>query len=107
MSAWLIEALATGSVEKVRPNMGAAGERINDARRHVRSARLLADDDTTLAIAACLNHAVDEAQVSFGHDCPGALRRSKGDSQRESRSPIVAPGGPQVIGRAWPGWVCR
>lgn len=53
MSAWLIEALATGSVEKVRPNMGAAGERINDARRDVRSARLLADDDTTLAIAAC------------------------------------------------------
>lgn len=51
--SWLSEALATRDLERVRPNMGAAGERINDARRHVRSARLLADDDTTLAMAAC------------------------------------------------------
>ena len=33
--------------------MGAAGERVNDARRHVRSARVLSEDDTTLAMAAC------------------------------------------------------
>jgi hypothetical protein len=33
--------------------MAAGGERINDARRHIRSARSLADDDTTLAISAC------------------------------------------------------
>jgi len=33
--------------------MAAAGERINDARRHIRSARTLAEDDITLAIAAC------------------------------------------------------
>ena len=33
--------------------MGAAGERVNDARRHVRSARILSEDDTTLAMAAC------------------------------------------------------
>lgn len=34
-------------------NMAAAGDRVNDARRHVRSARTLADDDTPLAMAAC------------------------------------------------------
>lgn len=33
--------------------MAAAGDRVNDARRHVRSARALADDDTPLAMAAC------------------------------------------------------
>ena len=50
---WLAEALATRDLERVRASMASAGERINDARRHIRSARLLADDDTTLAIAAC------------------------------------------------------
>lgn len=50
---WLSEALATRDLERVAPNMPAAGERINDARRHVRSARLLAEDDPTLAVAAC------------------------------------------------------
>jgi len=50
---WLIAALATRDLERVPKNMGAAGERINDARKHVRSARLLAEDDTTLAMAAC------------------------------------------------------
>ena len=43
MSEWLSDALATRDLERVRLNMGAAGERINDARRHVRSALLLAD----------------------------------------------------------------
>jgi hypothetical protein len=33
--------------------VAAAGVRINDARRHVKSARALADDDVTLALAAC------------------------------------------------------
>lgn len=50
---WLSEALATRDLERVTPNMPSAGERINDARRHVRSARLLAEDDPTLAVAAC------------------------------------------------------
>ena len=50
---WLAEAIATRDLERVKANMGAAGERVNDARRHVRSARLLAEDDTTLAMAAC------------------------------------------------------
>jgi hypothetical protein len=51
--SWLTEAEATRDVERVAGSMAAAGERINDARRHVRSARRLADDDPTLAIAAC------------------------------------------------------
>jgi hypothetical protein len=50
---WLGEAIALGDLERISPNMGAAGERINDARRHVRSARTLAEDDVTLAVAAC------------------------------------------------------
>jgi cellobiose-specific phosphotransferase system component IIA len=50
---WLGEAIALGDLERVPPNMSAAGERINDARRHVRSARTIAEDDLTLAIAAC------------------------------------------------------
>lgn len=50
---WLTEALATRDLDRVQPSMAAAGDRISDARRHVRSARLLASDDPTLAIAAC------------------------------------------------------
>jgi hypothetical protein len=52
-SSWLRDALATRDLEQVKPNMAAAGERINDARSHVRSARRLADDDRTLAMSAC------------------------------------------------------
>ena len=52
-SGWLRDALATRDLERLKPNMGAAGERINEARRHVASARLLADSDVTLALAAC------------------------------------------------------
>jgi hypothetical protein len=44
---WLNEALATRDMERVTANVAAAGQRINDARRHVRSARLLSDDDPT------------------------------------------------------------
>lgn len=50
---WISDAIATRDLERVTANMAAAGDRINDARRHVRSARALADDDTPLAIAAC------------------------------------------------------
>lgn len=49
---WLTEALATHDLDRLKPNMAAGVERINNARRHIRSARSLADDDTTLAIAA-------------------------------------------------------
>lgn len=50
---WLAEAIAARDLERVNANMGAAGERVNDARRHVRSARVLSEDDTPLAMAAC------------------------------------------------------
>ena len=40
VSRWLPEALATHDLQRVKPNMAAAGERINDARRHLRSAVL-------------------------------------------------------------------
>lgn len=50
---WLTEALATRDLDRLKPNMAAGGERINDARRHIRSARSLADRDATLAISAC------------------------------------------------------
>lgn len=35
-SPWLKEALATRDLERVTANMAAGGERINDARRHIR-----------------------------------------------------------------------
>jgi hypothetical protein len=50
---WLREALATRDLDRINTNVAAAGDRVNDARRHVRSARALADDDTSLAMAAC------------------------------------------------------
>ena len=50
---WINEAIATGNIERIVKNMAAAGERINDARRHLKSARLLAKSDVTLAITAC------------------------------------------------------
>ncbi len=55
MADWLAEAITTGDVERVPANMGAAGEPINDAKRHAHSARSIAESDTTLAIAACHN----------------------------------------------------
>lgn len=50
---WLSEAIATRDLQRLTPSMAAAGDRISDARRHVRSARTLADDDRTLAVSAC------------------------------------------------------
>ncbi len=50
---WLGDAITTGDIERIVKNMAAAGERINDARRHLNSARLLAGSDVTLAITAC------------------------------------------------------
>lgn len=76
MADWLVEALATRDLERVKPNMGAAGERVNDASRHVRSARLLADDDTTLAMAAC-HDAIRKAIT--GHMAANGLRPRGGD----------------------------
>ena len=76
MADWLSEALATQELQSVKPNMPAAGERMNDARRHVKSARLLANDDTTLAMAAC--H--DAIRKSFvAHMSANGLRARSGD----------------------------
>jgi hypothetical protein len=52
-SQWLAEALAMRDLDRFAPNMAAAGDRVNDARRHIQSARAIAADDRTLAIAAC------------------------------------------------------
>ncbi len=75
-TTWLREALATRDVERVTANMPAAGERLNDARRHIRSARRLADDDRTLAMAAC-HDAVRKAITA--HMAAAGLRPRGGD----------------------------
>lgn len=75
-SDWLAEAIATRDVERIKANMSAAGERVNDARRHIRSARLLADDDTTLAMAAC-HDAIRKAVTA--HMVASGLRARGGD----------------------------
>lgn len=49
----MAEALATGKLQRLRPSMAAAGEMINRARAHVRSAGLIAAADPTLAVSAC------------------------------------------------------
>ena len=56
--------------------MGAAGERVNDARRHVASARKLAESDTTLAMSAC-HDAIRKAVV--GHMSANGLRVRTGE----------------------------
>ena len=76
MADWLAEAIATGDVERVPANMGAVGERINDARRHVHSARRIAESDTTLAIAAC-HDAIRKALT--GHMTARGLRVRRGE----------------------------
>lgn len=73
---WLTDALATRDIERVIPNMAAAGERINDARRHVRSALLLADNDSTLAMSAC-HDAIRKAITA--HMAASGLRPRAGD----------------------------
>lgn len=76
MADWLAEAIATGDIERVPANMGAAGERLNDARRHVHSARRIAESDTTLAIAAC-HDAIRKALT--GHMSARGLRVRRGE----------------------------
>jgi hypothetical protein len=68
--------VATRDVERVVANMAAAGERLNDARRHVRSARRLAGDDPTLGISAC-HDAIRKAITS--HMTAAGLRARAGD----------------------------
>jgi hypothetical protein len=75
-SAWMTDALATRDLERVPANMAAAGERINDARRHVSSADVLADRDPTLAISAC-HDAIRKAITA--HMAAHGLRPRGGD----------------------------
>lgn len=51
--AWIANALLTRQLQKVQPSMEAAGDLINRARRHLRSARKLAAEDPTLGLSAC------------------------------------------------------
>lgn len=69
----LAEAIATRDLERLKPNMAAAGDRVNDARRHIRSARTLAEEDPTLALAAC-HDAIRKALTGHTGDRPGADR---------------------------------
>lgn len=93
--SWLTEALATRDAERVVANMAAAGERLNDARRHVRSAGRLAEDDPTLAIAAC-HHAIRKAITA--HMSAAGLRARAGDGAhrinleyaRHQRADVIA-----------------
>jgi HEPN domain len=50
---WIAEALATGRLQRLQPSMAAAGEMVNRARTHVRSAATIAGGDPTLALSAC------------------------------------------------------
>lgn len=52
-AAWISEAIVTGRLQRLRPSMSAAGEMINRAREHLRSAQVIAASDPTLAITAC------------------------------------------------------
>jgi hypothetical protein len=73
---WLMEALATRDLERLQANMPASGMRIGEARKHVRSARMLAGDDPALAIAAC-HDAIRKAVT--GHMLAAGLRPRGGE----------------------------
>ena len=72
--SWLTEAVVTRDIEPIASNMAAAGERLSDARRHVRSARRLADDDPTLGMSAChdaIRKAITAHMTAAGPAGPG------------------------------------
>jgi hypothetical protein len=52
-TAWLTEALATRDLDRIQPDMAAAGNRINDARATVKAARTVQSDAPTFSIAGC------------------------------------------------------
>lgn len=52
-ACWLAEALATRAIDRIRPDMDAAGTRINDARATVKAARAIVSVSPSLAIAGC------------------------------------------------------
>ena len=76
MTDWLTEATATRDLSRINPSMAEAGTRINSARRHIQSARLIAETDTNLAIAAC-HDAIRKAVA--GHMAANGLRVRRGE----------------------------
>ena len=52
-ASWTREVLAVGRLQRLQPSMAAAGEMVNRARAHLRSAELIAETDPTLAVSAC------------------------------------------------------
>lgn len=50
---WLDDELAQHRISRVTPNPERAGALVNMARKHIASARSLAESDPTLAVAAC------------------------------------------------------
>ena len=51
--AWIAEAITTGRLQRLQPSMAAAGDMVNRARTHIRSAEQIAATDPTLALSAC------------------------------------------------------
>lgn len=50
---WLAEGLRTRDLDRIKPDMAAAGYRINDARANVKAARTISAQAKTLALAGC------------------------------------------------------
>jgi HEPN domain-containing protein len=74
------DALASHRISRVRPNTNRSGDLVNQARRHLDSARLVASTDSTLALAAChdaVRKSVDALAGAMGYrfeNKPGAHR---------------------------------
>ena len=50
---WLADAVVTRDLDRIKPDMAAAGFRINDARSNVTGARMVSTTTPTLAVSAC------------------------------------------------------
>jgi hypothetical protein len=75
-AAWLAEAVTLGELDRIRADMAAAGNRINDARATVAAARKVQQEAPSFAIAGC--H--DAARKSItAHMVARGYRPKKGD----------------------------
>lgn len=75
-SRWLAEAVVTRDLDRVRPDMNAAGSRINDARSNVKAARTISAESPTLAMAGCHDAA---RKAITAHMVANGYRPKKGD----------------------------
>jgi hypothetical protein len=73
--------IAQRRIEAVRPNPRACAEWINDARRHLASAKLLADSDPRLAYAAVHDAA---RKAITAHMNANGLRPASGDGSHRA-----------------------